>query len=52
MPRRASPPLTREEAEERHGEGEVQQCDGCGGWYSRHSYPGACFACAVGLKPY
>ncbi|UTF56044.1 hypothetical protein [Natronosalvus rutilus] len=51
MPRRASPPKSREEAEELHGEGEVQQCT-CGDWYSKHSPAGACFACAVGLKPY
>jgi len=51
MPRRASPPRTKEEAEEMFGEGEVQQCPKCKGWHSRHSPP-FCFACAVGLKPY
>lgn len=52
MTRRAAPPLTREEAIERYGEGNVQECRFCEGWYHGASYPGACFACAVGLEPY
>lgn len=48
MPTRACDPPTKAEAEERHGEGEVQQCPGCEGWHSIHSPP-VCFACAVGL---
>jgi hypothetical protein len=39
---------TKERAEEMHDK--VQQCPGCGGWYSAHSAV-PCFACATGLHP-
>ena len=41
-------PRSKSEAEEMHGEGEVQECPRCGDWHSIHSPP-LCFACAVGL---
>lgn len=52
MTMRKSPPRTKQEAEDQYGEGEVQQCQGCGGWYSKHSHPGGCFACTMGLGLY